>query len=205
MAQYLKDEVRARVDRAALSVFAAKGFVGATVAEIARAAGTATGNVYHYYPDKAALFEAVVSDSFARRFMSLMRRRVRSLDGVVDVAELDAGARFHAISEELLEFCIRNRLRVIVLLGRSEATRHDGFARGLVRGLQRMAEAHFRRIDPDLSMTADRRFALDQIYRNWVAAMVEILEAFDDESRIRAAVEAYSQYHLAGLARLLGP
>ncbi len=44
---------------AAQSVFARKGFDGATIADIARAAGVASGTVYLYYESKIDLFAAL--------------------------------------------------------------------------------------------------------------------------------------------------
>jgi AcrR family transcriptional regulator len=204
VAQYLKDDIRARIDAAALRVFAARGFDGATVAAIARQARTSTGNVYHYYRDKTTLFNAVVPDAFARRLMSMVRARVKALDGVTNVAALGAAAPFHALAEDLLAFSIENRLRVIILLRRPAGTRHASFPDNLVRLLQRLAIAHFRGLDRAAPLDGARRFALDQVYRNWAGTMTAILEQFDEEPAIRAAVAAYSRYHLAGLNHLLG-
>lgn len=46
---------------AALTVFAARGFKGATIKSIAAAAGISPALVYHYYRDKDDLFRAVVA------------------------------------------------------------------------------------------------------------------------------------------------
>lgn len=45
---------------AALSVFTARGFAAARLEDIAARAGVTKGTIYLYYPDKEALFEAVV-------------------------------------------------------------------------------------------------------------------------------------------------
>lgn len=204
VAQHLKDDVRARIDEAALRVFAACGFQRATVGAIARAAGTATGNLYRYYPDKTALFEAVVPDTFARGLLTRIRRRVRALEGVAEYSTLGPDAPFHAAAEELLRFSIENRLRVVILLGRSAGTRHHAFGEQLVRTLQRLAIAHFRQLRAPAPVDAARRFALDQVYQNWARTMVVILEQFADTDAILAVVDEYSRYHLAGLNALLG-
>jgi AcrR family transcriptional regulator len=48
--------------KAALEVFARKGYAAATIPEIARAAGVATGTIYIYYPSKRELFVAVIKN-----------------------------------------------------------------------------------------------------------------------------------------------
>jgi AcrR family transcriptional regulator len=52
---------RARILGAAFEEFAAKGFKGATIKSIARAAGLQSpALIYHYFPDKEALFREVL-------------------------------------------------------------------------------------------------------------------------------------------------
>ncbi len=49
---------------AAMAAFAADGYEGATIADVARRAGVSPGLVVHYYRTKAELFEAVIEDRF---------------------------------------------------------------------------------------------------------------------------------------------
>jgi AcrR family transcriptional regulator len=49
---------------AALAAFAAAGYEGATIADVARRAGVSPGLVVHYFRTKAELFAAVIDDRF---------------------------------------------------------------------------------------------------------------------------------------------
>ncbi|MEO1680564.1 MAG: TetR family transcriptional regulator C-terminal domain-containing protein [Pseudomonadota bacterium] len=51
----------AAIQEAALTVFSAKGFLGATVDEIAREAGLSKPNLLYYFPSKAAVYQSVLS------------------------------------------------------------------------------------------------------------------------------------------------
>lgn len=51
---------RARICEAAEPVFAARGFYGANVRELAAAAGTATASLLHHFPTKEKLYAAVL-------------------------------------------------------------------------------------------------------------------------------------------------
>jgi AcrR family transcriptional regulator len=204
LAQYLKDEVKERIVDAALDVFARKGFARATMVEIASRAGVSTGNIYRYFANKQVLFDEAVPVRFARRFSDLMRRRVEALAGVADVRTLEPGSSYHAISEELLAFSIDNRLRVVILLGRAQGTAHEMFAGEMISAMSKRAIAHFRRLNPSLRVTSEVRFDLDLIYTHFVRTMVAILTEYEDATRIRAAVESFSRYHLSGLKALMG-
>src|SRR5262245_3714946 len=199
VAQVLKDDVRHRLLGAALEVFAARGYEGATVGEIASAAGISTGNVYRYYPGKTELFDAVVPADFVRGFRELLRRRVRALDGVRDVGDLPSDAPYHLASEELLRFAIDHRLRVIVLLARSAGSRWERFAEHTVEDLVRLAVAHFETVGQGVELSRSMRFDLVEIYRAFVVVLVHILQRFETEASIRPAIEAYTRYHLSGL------
>ncbi|WP_165837728.1 TetR/AcrR family transcriptional regulator [Zavarzinia aquatilis] len=62
-----KDARPAEVLSAALGVFIAKGFAGARMEDIARAAGVTKGTVYLYFPSKQAVFEALVRETVMPR------------------------------------------------------------------------------------------------------------------------------------------
>ncbi len=47
------------------SAFAAKGFDGASMQDLARAAGMSVGNFYRYFPSKAAIVEALITSDLA--------------------------------------------------------------------------------------------------------------------------------------------
>jgi len=53
---------RESILKAALEVFSRKGYAAATIPEIARAAGVATGTIYIYYPSKRELFVTVIKN-----------------------------------------------------------------------------------------------------------------------------------------------
>ena len=52
----------AQILRAAKEIFAAKGFDGTRIAEIAERAGLPKANVYDYFPGKAAIYRAIIDD-----------------------------------------------------------------------------------------------------------------------------------------------
>ena len=55
----------AQVLEGARKVFMDRGYEGASVDEIARAAGTSKATLYSYFPDKRQLFEAVMQTQSA--------------------------------------------------------------------------------------------------------------------------------------------
>ena len=203
MAQYLKQEVAARIRQAALEVFAARGFSAASMADIARAADVSTGNLYRYFASKEVLLEEVVPPALPERLLTLLRRRVRASRGQREIDPHAPSPAFLAASEELLSFSIENRLALVFLLERAEGSVYAGFRGRLRRRLEQLALMHARELDPTRVPTPSTRLVIRLVYDGFVAAMARILAEHDDAARIREAVERYGAYHLAGLAHLL--
>lgn len=70
---------RDRILRAAEAVFAARGYEGARLADIAEEAGCSVGAVYFRFKDKEALFHAI-ADSFAAETRHRLRELVEDCD-----------------------------------------------------------------------------------------------------------------------------
>ncbi|MBV8516679.1 MAG: TetR/AcrR family transcriptional regulator [Acidobacteria bacterium] len=56
------EKSRRAVLDAGLELFSSNGFRATTVREIADGAGVSTGNVYHHFPDKEAIFRALIDE-----------------------------------------------------------------------------------------------------------------------------------------------
>jgi AcrR family transcriptional regulator len=67
------EDMRHKLLAAAGALFAARGYAASGMRDLAMAAGVSTGSLYHYFPDKRALFEQLVE---------------RTVDG--DLADLEA-------------------------------------------------------------------------------------------------------------------
>jgi AcrR family transcriptional regulator len=90
--------VKTKVERAAVDLFAANGFDGVSIADIAAAAGVSQGALYRHYPSKEELAWALFSTAYLRTGEELDRIRTGE-------AEFEAGvtamtAHFCALYDE---------------------------------------------------------------------------------------------------------
>ncbi len=65
---------------AAAALFGGRGFAAATIDEIAAAAGVAKGAVYHHFPSKEAIFEAVLRQTSATLAADITAKVVQAPD-----------------------------------------------------------------------------------------------------------------------------
>lgn len=201
MPQYLKEEVRKEIARAALETFAADGYAGARIPDIAARAGVSTGNIYRYFKNKDELFYAVVDEPFAATFLRVLRRRVRALQAVRDPVQPDEAA--WRAADELLAFWIENRLKVVVILSRAQGSRYEDFPGRIVHELARLTTAHYCRRAGAEALDPNRVFVLERVFENTLAMIVAILLSTDDAAVIRARFTSFWRYQLAGLPALM--
>lgn len=196
MPQVQKPEVREKILRAALDVFADRGFVGGTMPEIAARAGMAPANLYRYFDRKEALFDAVLPRSLVAEHSRLLAGSVRSLAGLASgtpVASTEA-------NEQLLSFWLAHRQAVIVLLDRAAGTPHAEYGARLVRRLVALSVAQLREANPSARISPEARRVLASIFDGTRRAIVDILERSPREDSLRASIAAFRSYQIAGLA-----
>lgn len=91
-------QTRAALVSAGRELFGTKGFAATSVEDIARAARVTTGALYHHFPTKAAVFEAVFEQVHAD-LLAASVQAADSADGAIDL--LVAG--FGAFLDKVLE------------------------------------------------------------------------------------------------------
>jgi TetR/AcrR family fatty acid metabolism transcriptional regulator len=104
----MKIATRDRILDAALEVFAGKGYHRAIVDDIVRASGTSKGAVYHHFPNKEAVFLALVDD-FAERLATAVAAAIGERQGALAKVE-------GALTAALTTFADNERLARLILL-----------------------------------------------------------------------------------------
>jgi AcrR family transcriptional regulator len=91
-------QTRAALVAAGRQLFGTSGFAATSVEDVARAARVTTGALYHHFPTKAAVFEAV----FEQVHADLMAASIAAAAGATDAIDLLA-AGFGAFLDKVLE------------------------------------------------------------------------------------------------------
>ena len=88
MAQILKEEYRERILNASLAEFFNYCYDDASLRRIAVEAKMSVGNLYHYYPNKEKLFNALVQDTI-QAFNTIILKQ-----GTLEIDEIERNAWF---------------------------------------------------------------------------------------------------------------
>ena len=151
-----KVATRDRILQAALQVFAQKGYHRASVDDIVHASGTSKGAVYHHFPNKEALFLALV-DEFAGRLAAAIAEAIGSAHGALGKVEaaLRAGLTTFAHHAELARILLLESVSLGPAYEAKRAEVHGRFA-ALVQGYldEAVAEGAIAPIDTRVATLA---------------------------------------------------
>ena len=120
---------RDRILQAALQVFAEKGYHRAVVDDIVRASQTSKGAVYHHFPNKEALFLALV-DEFSARLAEAIATAIEGSHGALGKvqAALGAGLQTFARHRELARILLLESVSLGPAYAAKRAEVHGRFA-----------------------------------------------------------------------------
>ncbi|MFO0550510.1 MAG: helix-turn-helix domain-containing protein [Polyangiaceae bacterium] len=207
MAQRPKDHVRYAIVSAAAEELAAVGYERATLSAIAARAGTSIGNVYKYFENKGALFDAVVPRSLVDELEALLLTRMRALlpsassgASVASLSSLGSEHPYRIASEALDQFAFTHRAQLIFLLKNAAGSPYAEFAEELSQTLTRAALEFARTAYPAFTPTAPARRALHRIYRSFLTSVASLLTEEPTNQALREGTAHFTTYHLAGLA-----
>jgi AcrR family transcriptional regulator len=197
-----KEHVRDAIVQAAAELIAEGGYPATSMAAVAARAGTATGNVYRYFPSKEDLFAAVLPSELVARVRELTHARITALRARKDIAAVPPDDRYHALAEELVALCVAHREPIIILLARAEGTPFAGFVDDFRADLVAWALDYQREAYPTLRASPAFRFALQEIYRCFLASLAQAFATFRTEKTMREAVAHLTAHHQGGLKHL---
>lgn len=156
---------RDRLIQAAMDVFAARGYHGVTVDDIAAASGTSKGAFYHYFPSKQAIF------------LSLLDRLVDMVErGVEQAIEQEEGAlaKVEAALRVVLEVASARRdlARILLIEAAALGPEFEQGRLGIHRRFAALIQRHLDRAASDGAIPPqDTRAAAAA----WIGAINEVV------------------------------
>jgi AcrR family transcriptional regulator len=199
MVQVKKDDVRQRIDEAALKVFAGKGFEDAKISHIAKRAGVSVGNIYRYYKNKDEILLSVLPGDFPGEFLRMIREKIGSAqDG------LSAGSpAFETSADAFARYMLSHREKIAILLAGSGGTRYapvkDEFAKELLLAV--------RILYPEKYAAYIERYGSEKIlfliYENLISAYGALLIQECPDEEIMRQIKQVNRYHFSGIISLL--
>lgn len=201
--QIPKDNIQRLILEVARKEFLRQGVRGASMRAIAKQAGISTGNIYHYFKSKDALFCEVL-----RPLLHAINQYVVSHNDArhvsLDVFTLD---EFHRESiEEMIGLVKRYRPELQLLLFQAESTSLAGYGNRLIErqteiGFEylRLMKERYPHLNVDISP-----FMLHIESATWMMVFAEMIKHTNfNEQELREGLEQWMKFSYAGWKTLM--
>jgi AcrR family transcriptional regulator len=200
--QYKKDEIKEKIDAAALAVFAEKGYKNAKVSDISESAGVSVGNIYRYYKSKDEIFYANVKESFIEEAKALLTEKIFAMEGRDDLSSARQ-EEFWLVNEEVISFMVENRCKMIIVFGKSEGTKYGSAKGELVEYILRKAKESIAAQSGVFEIESIHGFTAGIIYNNLIDMVLSILKESTDSKTVAGYLRTVNTYHMFGIAGFL--
>ncbi len=200
MAQTLKDEVKERIQNSALSNFAEHGFRKTTMSEIADQAKISVGNIYRYYTNKEDLFYSLITPGFVTKFKKVLVSMIQDVRTAL-FTKGDKKKTMKLANKNVIDFVFKHRLQIVILLERSHGTIYETVLEDMLDMVIKDLDGYLKESTPGgkTLSTAEKKFLVKIIYRNYVHAVVRILNQYESKRQIEKGYTQYMDYHLFGM------
>ncbi|NBM16251.1 TetR/AcrR family transcriptional regulator [Streptomyces sp. GC420] len=127
------DERRETVLRTAIGAFASRGYFGTTTSDVAKAAGISQAYVYRLFPNKEALFVAVVEHCFVRVRKSLE-------DGAAEAGGSSPEVVLSSMGDAYARLIVDRELLLVQLHAQAAAVSESAVREAVRAGYARLVE-----------------------------------------------------------------
>lgn len=195
--QFKKNELNELILQNAEREFLQKGFTHASLRTIAKESGTTIGNLYHYFENKEALFEALVGDEY-RSFRFFMDHH-QDLESPADFLALRDVSVLKTLLDEVLDGLMPVfTKRFLLLLDKSEGTKYAHTADEFLDVLQQHFDEHILEYDLPFSEGFGR-----VISGQVLGGILSVIESADDEQQRKKLIGELLLFYIMGFVMCL--
>jgi len=124
--QYLKEDVKERILKAAFQEFKDKGFLDASIRNITHNAGISTGSIYRYFNNKEQLFDTIIEPVYNKLLRNVLNLQ-KSTDSCSNPIE-----EIIDIKVKILDIFKENSSELLILLDKSKGSKYENIKEHMV-------------------------------------------------------------------------
>lgn len=186
--QVLKDEMRKRIYEAAIKEFSDKGFVNASMRDIAKGAGMTVGNLYRYFKDKEALFCNVVGPAY-ESLMELVKKSIEIVNRSFD------NSFFEFLAEQILKISKEHKIELLILFEGSTGTRYERAKEDMVMVVEDFLRGNLLERLKEKDIEIEDVYLFRIIAVGFVDGMTMIAKKHDSDDKLKKAAAQFIAFY----------
>ena len=193
-----------KVNQAIKEEFLEKGYEASSIRSIGSRAGMTSAGLYRHYPDKAAMFDAIVSP-LVSEIENWTKRHIRVKYEMTEKKESD---------EKLFEETIMDLIKIVILprkeefrllLNGSKGTKYENFVHDFVIDNQKefmRALEYFK--DQGYPVRDISEAELHMLLTAYLSACFESILHEEDDERILRSLDTLEEFFMPGWLKIMG-
>ncbi len=189
--QILKDEIREKIKKNSLKIFAEKGYSKTTISDVSEAAGISVGNIYNYFPAKKDLFREIIPLSVIEKIKQILQQKF------IQKEKDESG-----ISAKLINIIIEYRYEFIIIMSMADGTEYGYIREDFIRHLVRLYRIYIKTSHKQEINDKKLLGLIETIYSNLVDSIIYICRTAMTSGEVSRLLNSLLAYHVAGIYKL---
>lgn len=197
--QILKESVRVRIIDGALTEFANKGYEKSSMQSVAKYAGIAVGNIYHYYKSKSDLFYSLTTP---------VLNRIVKLFANAHVPDFSDGDRLSAfivsLGSLMSSMIKKHRRELLILISGSKGTRHENARDKLISVLEKKIIREYKNLFENRVVKIREPFIVHIFATNIIEGYAQIILHYKNDEWVDNVSADFISHSLNGFSIFFG-
>lgn len=195
MAQYKKNEVKDKIDQAAMEVFSKKGYQNTKIADISEKAGISVGNVYRYYKGKEEILRELIPEDFLQQLQESLNKKLCSWK------DADESNGHFLASKQFIGLLVEKKEQLAILIAGCEGTEYSNFKDQIINY---MTDLFLSRYGGKLKFNSMKNKEIIRlIYEKHFEMMAEVFKQPGDKKELQEKIMVINNYHVKGITSLI--
>ncbi|MFD3448936.1 TetR/AcrR family transcriptional regulator [Microbacteriaceae bacterium 4G12] len=178
--QYLKEDVKKRILTAGLEEFKEKGYVGASIRNIASSAGVALGSVYKYFENKEDLFNSLVGIVY-HEVLANLKKSSDSNGNPIDKAT--------DMKDRLLDIFRINNTELLILFDKSKGSKYESFKEEIIAIIHTIFQEELLLQLTEKGIVVKDPFIFYVLSSTFLEGVNTILRSIEDGERVGSLID----------------
>ncbi|AWI05806.1 TetR/AcrR family transcriptional regulator [Clostridium drakei] len=201
MVQYKKDDIKEKIDNAALKIFVENGYEKTKISNIATESNVSVGNIYKYYKSKKQIFYSIAPESVLENLKNILINKLISAK-YKTANELNSKNDFQLVNEEFIDYMIKNREQILIMFTGSKGTKYESLKYEAINYMIKNIKENYSKENNKIIYDSMNYKIIKIIYENLISMMIQILKESDSPEDIKKSFKIINLYHLFGVTNL---